>query len=113
MEPHLGDWCTTDIEVRIRHHKDLDLVGQTGIIRTVSSGSCGVFLPQEDRTITIASDQLEPVIPKVGDDVKVIMGDDRESVGKLVEIDGTDYICNLDGNLTYKQQRHLCKLKQD
>jgi hypothetical protein len=35
---------------------------------------CSVFLPDEDRTVSIAADHLKPVQPVRGDKVKVIMG---------------------------------------
>ena len=35
---------------------------------------CSVFLPAEDRTVSIAADHLQPVQPSRGDRVKVIMG---------------------------------------
>ena len=36
---------------------------------------CSVFLPAEDRTVSIAADHLQPVQPSRGDRVKVIMGE--------------------------------------
>lgn len=37
MDSLMQDWHTTDIEVRVReNHDDPDLVGQNGIIRSVS-----------------------------------------------------------------------------
>lgn len=36
-QPPLQEWCTTDIEVRIRDtHDDRGLCGQTGVIRGIS-----------------------------------------------------------------------------
>jgi hypothetical protein len=37
-------------------------------------GMCSVFLPDEDRTVNITADHLQPVQPVRGDKVKVIMG---------------------------------------
>lgn len=64
------EWQTTDIEVRIKPtHDDVDLIGQTGIIRGISGGMCSVFLLQEDRVVNILSEHLEPVFPTQGDKV--------------------------------------------
>ena len=70
IEHNLGEWQTTDIEVRIRRsHDDTDLIGQTGVIRGISGGMCSVFLPTEDRVVNILSEHLEPVPPKPKDHV--------------------------------------------
>ena len=69
------DWYSPDIEVTIRDtHDDTGLCGQVGIIRGVTPGMCSVFLPDEDRTVSIAAEHLQPVQPSRGDRVKVIMG---------------------------------------
>lgn len=58
------DWQSADIEVRIKAcHDDQDLRGQRGTIRNVSGAMCSVFLPQEDRVVSILSTNLEPVEP--------------------------------------------------
>lgn len=68
----MTEWHTVDIEVRIRDsHDDPGLVGQTGVIRSVSEAMCSVFLPKEDRVVNIMADHLEPVPPQRGDAFKV------------------------------------------
>lgn len=68
----MTEWHTVDIEVRIRDsHDDPGLVGQTGIIRSVSGAMCSVFLPEEDRVVNIMADHLDPVPPQRGDAFKV------------------------------------------
>lgn len=111
LDSQLGDWCTTDIEVKIRSNEDSGLAGQIGVVRTVNNGICSVFLPQEDRSVSVESVRLEPVQPEPGDDFKVIMGDDRESTGKLQTLDGSQAICHINGLTTYKDVRQLCKMK--
>lgn len=65
------DWQTTDIEVRIKTiHQDEDLIGQHGVIRSISGAMCSVFLPKEDRVVSILSSNLEPVEPQKGQMVK-------------------------------------------
>lgn len=112
LESPIGDWCTTDIEVKIHTHDDVDLVGQTGIIRTVSNGVCSVFLQQEDRSVSVVSEHLAPVLPEVDDEFKVIYGDERESVGKVVSQSEKDTsICQLNGDIKMIPTVYLCKMK--
>ena len=74
--PYSQDWYSPDIEVMVRHtHTDSGLCGQTGVVRGVTPGMCSVFLPDEDRTVSIAPDHLAPVQPARNDKVKVIMGE--------------------------------------
>jgi transcription elongation factor SPT5 len=51
---------------------------------------CSVLLPDEDRVVNLAAEQLEPVVPQRGDQVKVIVGEDRESTGTLLSIDNNE-----------------------
>lgn len=111
LDSHMGDWCTTDIEVKIHTHDDADLVGQTGIIRTVSNGVCSVFLRQEDRSVSIVSEHLAPVPPDVGDEFKVIYGDERESIGTVVSMSGKECICKMNNDLQMIPIGYLCKMK--
>jgi transcription elongation factor SPT5 len=114
LDSQMGDWCTTDIEVRIRSHEDADLAGQTGVIRTVNNRICSVFLPQEDRSVSIECDQLEPVSPTPGDDFKVIFGDSRDTTGKIIDIEQNNCVCKLSSGVTvYLPLRNLCKMKCD
>uniref|UniRef100_A0A1A9UYD5 Transcription elongation factor SPT5 n=1 Tax=Glossina austeni TaxID=7395 RepID=A0A1A9UYD5_GLOAU len=112
LESPISDWCTTDIEVKIHTHDDTDLVGQTCIIRTVSNGVCSVFLRQEDRIVSVVSEHLAPVHPGIGDEFKVIHGDDRESVGKVVsQADKVTSICKLNDEIKMLPTLYLCKMK--
>ncbi|KAF4530960.1 hypothetical protein B566_EDAN011341 [Ephemera danica] len=92
----LQDWHTTDLEVRIKDtHDDAGLTGQIGVIRGISGGMCTVFLPEEDRVVNLAAEQLEPVVPQRGDQVKVILGEDREAIvdqRKLAKVDKSNAI---------------------
>ncbi|CAL1263965.1 unnamed protein product [Larinioides sclopetarius] len=107
------EWQTTDIEVTIKDsHGDDGLSGQIGIIRGISGGMCSVFLPKEDRVVNILGEHLEPVVPNRGDNVKVIMGEDREATGRLVSIDGSDGVVKLDSkDLRMMNLKFLCKMK--
>lgn len=110
LDAHLVDWCTTDIQVKIHSHNDKGLIGQTGIIRTVSGTLCSVYLTVEDRSVSVESEYLEPVQPSTGDDFKVIMGDDRESTGKVVSIESKTAIAIINGQTTFRSIKDLCKI---
>ena len=118
-------------------HDDTGLCGQVGIIRGVTPGMCSVFLPDEDRTVSIAAEHLQPVQPSRGDRVKVIMGksyfkkdafeqvvecfdfiftgEDRDSTGSLLSIDSQEGVVKLDqnGDVKMLQLKFLCKLKDE
>ncbi|KAF4528479.1 hypothetical protein B566_EDAN013026 [Ephemera danica] len=91
----LQDWHTTDLEVRIKDtHVDAGLTGQTGVIRGIS--------------------QLEPVVPQRGDQVKVILGEDREAVGTLLSIDNNEGVVKLSPDeVKMLQLRYLCRMRVD
>jgi transcription elongation factor SPT5 len=111
-----SDWYSPDIEVTIRDtHDDTGLCGQVGVIRGVTPGMCSVFLPDEDRTVSIAAEHLQPVQPSRGDKVKVIMGEDRDSTGSLLSIDSQEGVVKLDqnGDVKMLQLKYLCKMKED
>ncbi|KAG8038436.1 hypothetical protein G9C98_006132 [Cotesia typhae] len=56
--------------------------------------------------------ELEPVLPSHGDRVKVILGEDRESVGNLLSIDNQEGVVKLStGELKMLHLRFLCKMK--
>lgn len=108
----MTDWHTVDIEVRIRDsHDDPGLVGQNGIIRSVSGAMCSVFLPEEDRTVNIMSDHLDPVRPERGDAFKVIIGEERELTGELLSIDSIEGVVKIqDDDITLLPLKYLCKM---
>lgn len=75
-------------------------------------GQCAVFLPDEDRTVNIFQEHLEPVVPRQGHRVKVILGEDRELMGQLLSIDNQEGVVELDsGEVKMLQLRYLCRLE--
>lgn len=73
---------------------------------------CTVFLPTEDRVVNVLCETLEPVVPSRGDRVKVILGEDRESVGTLLSIDNQEGVVKLNTEeIKFLQLRFLCKMK--
>jgi transcription elongation factor SPT5 len=75
---------------------------------------CTVFLPEEDRVVNLAAEQLEPVVPQRGDQVKVILGEDREAVGTLLSIDNNEGVVKLSPDeVKMLQLRYLCRMRID
>lgn len=112
LDSQLGDWCTTDIIVKIRTHSDIALANQNATIRTVTGNVCSVFLPAEDRTVHIESENLQPIPPAAGEYFKVIMGEDRESIGMVHAIEGNKAFCTINDKNTYKLLKELCSYSQ-
>lgn len=104
-----GDWCSSDLEVKVRSSVDSNLRGQTGCITTVNNGACSVFLPIEDRVMTLPSHALEPVTPQVQDQFKLIFGDDRETTGILLAI-GKDATVLINNEKRLIPLSYLCKI---
>ncbi|XP_040298487.1 transcription elongation factor SPT5 isoform X1 [Bufo bufo] len=97
IEQVSSDWVTTDIQVKVRDtFQDNQVVGQAGIIRSVTGGLCSVLLQDSDKVISISGDHLEPVTPTKNSRVKVILGEDREAMGILLSIDNEDGIVRMD-----------------
>lgn len=113
LESHNGDWCTTDIEIKIHRHDDTALVGQTGIIRTFTGGVCSVFLRQEERVVSIVCEDLQPVQPDDGDEFKVIYGDDKEATGVVISKANSEIIGDINGDKKMLPISYVCKAKLD
>lgn len=114
------EWQTPDLVVSIRpsridpNNKN-SLAGQIGYITSVSGNVTNVFLPQEDRCVSVPSNELQPVLPeKSHDRYRVIDGDMRDQTGSIISIDGTECVCKPDGpteNIKFIPQKYLCKLR--
>jgi len=88
-----NDWVLNGIEAKISESfDDESLIHQIGIIRNASESMCTLYIPEVDRTISIASEHLQPVRPAAGDHVKVILGPNRDIECELSSFDGEDAI---------------------
>uniref|UniRef100_A0A8D0CRI9 Transcription elongation factor SPT5 n=1 Tax=Sander lucioperca TaxID=283035 RepID=A0A8D0CRI9_SANLU len=107
-----SDWVTPDILVRVKD-SFMDLMGQNGVIRSVTGGMCSVFMQESEKVVSISSDHLEPITPTKNNKVKVILGEDREATGILLSIDGDDGIVRmeLDDQLKILNLRFLGRLE--
>ncbi|XP_057730078.1 putative transcription elongation factor SPT5 homolog 1 [Arachis stenosperma] len=76
-----------------------------GVIREVlPDGSCKVALGSSGNgeTITALPNEMEAVVPRKSDKIKIMGGALRGSTGKLIGVDGTDGIIKVDDTLEIK-----------
>lgn len=70
----------------------------------LQDGSCRVALGSSGNgeTVTVFPNEVEAVVPRKSDKIKIMGGAYRGSTGKLIGIDGTDGIVKLDDTLDVK-----------
>lgn len=117
------EWQTPGLLVSIRPTRGFQssknlLVGQIGYITSLSGSVTNVFLPQEDRCVSVPSHELQPVPPeKNSDRVKVIEGEFRDMTGSVVSIDGMDCVIRPDDQpadcIKLLSMKNLCRLKPE
>ncbi|XP_052861646.1 transcription elongation factor SPT5 [Anopheles cruzii] len=115
LDSQLGEWFMNDIEVTIRSHGDSDLSGQTGIIRSFDNDDCvvTVYLPEEDRCVTVPMTNLQPVLPEPGDKFKIIVGEDREAIGEFINMSGNnEALVTINGHSTLIPLNSMCRYKE-
>ncbi|XP_028794950.1 putative transcription elongation factor SPT5 homolog 1 [Neltuma alba] len=97
-----GPWFIPDILVNVRRAGEESIVG---IIREVlADGSCRVVLGSSGNgeTITALPSEMEAVVPRKSDKIKIMGGALRGATGKLIGVDGTDGIVKVDDTLDVK-----------
>lgn len=71
---------------------------------------CTVLIEDDDQEINIHCDYLEPVIPVINDQVKIIGGEERGLNGVLANIDGREGVVSFeDGGVKMVLLRLLCR----
>ncbi|MED6151687.1 hypothetical protein PIB30_084763, partial [Stylosanthes scabra] len=96
-----GPWFMPDILVNV-HRPGEESVG---VIREVlPDGSCKVALGSSGNgeSITALPNEMEAVVPRKSDKIKIMGGALRGSTGKLIGVDGTDGIVKVDDTLDVK-----------
>lgn len=105
-----GDWASAELEVRVRAG---EAAGQAGVVRGVSGGSVALYVPAEERVLSVPAGALEPAVPAAGDRVRVIAGEDREATGHLISIENQEGVVKFGtDDIKIMQLRHLCKMTQ-
>lgn len=109
-----GEWAAPELEVRVRAGAGGGgeaAAGQSGVVRGVSGGSVALYVPAEERVVTVPHELLEPAVPAAGDRVKVIAGEDRDQVGHLISIENQEGVVKFGtDDIKIMQLRHLCKM---
>lgn len=113
------EWQTPDLVVSIKPSGgNNSLAGQIGYITSISGNVTNVFLPQEDRCVSVPSSELQPVAPESGERYKVIAPESelRDQVGTIISVDGPDCICKHDlgkNDVKFISKKHLCKIRPE
>ncbi|KAA0058876.1 hypothetical protein IC582_004715 [Cucumis melo] len=97
-----GPWYMPDILVNYRRSGDDPIMG---VIREVlPDGSCRIGLGSSGNgeTVTAPSSEVEVIVPRKSDKIKIMGGALRGATGKLIGVDGTDGIVKVDDTLDVK-----------
>ncbi|XP_076900340.1 putative transcription elongation factor SPT5 homolog 1 isoform X2 [Bidens hawaiensis] len=97
-----GPWFLPDILVNVRRAGE---DAYLGVIREVLlDGGCRVALGTNGNgeVITASPSEIEVVVPRKSDKIKILGGAQRGVTGKLIGVDGTDGIVKVDDNLDVK-----------
>uniref|UniRef100_A0A5B7AL96 Transcription elongation factor SPT5 n=1 Tax=Davidia involucrata TaxID=16924 RepID=A0A5B7AL96_DAVIN len=97
-----GPWFLPDILVNVRKPGEDAVVG---VIREVlPDGSCRIALGSSGNgeAVTALPNEIEMVVPRKSDKIKIMGGAQRGATGKLIGVDGTDGIVKVDVSLDVK-----------
>ncbi|KAJ7965435.1 Transcription elongation factor SPT5 [Quillaja saponaria] len=97
-----GPWFMADILVNLRRPGEDSIVG---VVREVlPDGSSRVALGSTGNgdTVTALPNEMEAVVPRKSDKIKIMGGALRGATGKLIGVDGTDGIVKVDDTLDVK-----------
>ncbi|XP_020235958.1 putative transcription elongation factor SPT5 homolog 1 [Cajanus cajan] len=98
---HEGPWFMPDILVNVHRAGDESI----GVIREVlpdGSYKVGLGSSGNGETITGLPNEIEAVVPRKSDKIKIMGGALRGATGKLIGVDGTDGIVKVDDTLDVK-----------
>lgn len=95
--------CVVLLSQQLCHLPEFLLIGVV-IAILLQDGSCRVALGSSGNgeTITALPSELEPVVPRKSDKIKIMGGSLRGATGKLIGVDGTDGIVKVDDTLDVK-----------
>nr|XP_023877084.1 putative transcription elongation factor SPT5 homolog 1 isoform X2 [Quercus suber] len=97
-----GPYFMPDILVNVRRSGEDSVVG---IVREVlPDGSCRIVLGSSGNgeTITVLPNEMDVVVPRKNDKIKIMAGVLRGATGKLIGVDGSDGIVKVDDTLDVK-----------
>ncbi|XP_022782765.1 uncharacterized protein LOC111323609 isoform X2 [Stylophora pistillata] len=93
-----ANWDPTDIEVQINEtcKTEKRLIKKKGVVHSVSGRQCSVGLYDDNRTVLVSVDNIDPVELHRKDKCKVVFGDECSIRGTLINIDNPDGILKLE-----------------
>ncbi|KAA8546513.1 hypothetical protein F0562_002748 [Nyssa sinensis] len=92
-----GPWFLPDILVNVRKSGEGAVVGVIRDVLLIALGSSG-----NGDVVTALPNDIEMVIPRKSDKIKIMGGAQRGATGKLIGVDGTDGIVKVDVSLGVK-----------
>uniref|UniRef100_M1CBH2 Suppressor of ty n=1 Tax=Solanum tuberosum TaxID=4113 RepID=M1CBH2_SOLTU len=97
-----GPWLLPDILVNVRKSNDDTVIGV--VHEVLADGSCSVGLGSSGNGDTIIAHptEIDIIVPKKSDKIKIMGGPQRGATGKLIGVDGTDGIVKVDDTLDVK-----------
>ncbi|KAG5526318.1 hypothetical protein RHGRI_032561 [Rhododendron griersonianum] len=109
-----GLWALPDVLVNVRRSGEDTVIG---VVRDVlSDGSCRINLGSsgDGDTVIALSSQIDLVVPRKSDKVKIMSGALRGSTGKLIGVDGSDGIVKQDATFEVRilEMNILAKVAQ-
>ncbi|KRY61253.1 Transcription elongation factor SPT5 [Trichinella britovi] len=112
FDGNLGEWVEPNMEVVIRDYPvDRMLNGRVGVVQAVTGDSCTVFIPSLEKAVSVYVEHLEPSKPLQGDKVKIIRGEDVDSTGLVISIDGVEGVVKTDSDeIRLVNMAFLCKM---
>ncbi|KRY37160.1 Transcription elongation factor SPT5 [Trichinella spiralis] len=117
FDGNLGEWVEPNMEVVIRDYPvDRMLNGRVGVVQAVTGDSCTVFIPSLEKAVSVYVEHLEPSKPLQGDKVKIIRGEDVDSTGLVISIDGVEGVVKTDSdeirlvNMAFFYSAHYCAI---
>ncbi|KRZ72634.1 Transcription elongation factor SPT5 [Trichinella papuae] len=112
FDGNLGEWVEPNMEVVIRDYPgDRMLNGRVGLVQAVTGDSCTVFISSLEKAVSVYVENLEPSKPLQGDKVKIIRGEDVDSTGLVISIDGVEGVVKTDSDeIRLVNMAFLCKM---
>ncbi|XP_043719311.1 putative transcription elongation factor SPT5 homolog 1 [Telopea speciosissima] len=97
-----GPWFLPDVLVNVRKSGEDAAIGV--VHEVLPDGSCKVALGStgNGEMVTALPNEMEMVVPRKSDKIKIMSGAQRGATGKLIGIDGTDGIVKVDDTLDVK-----------
>ena len=103
------------MKVRVSERtKNKEKVGLEGVLKEVGSITCVLQLPDQITTTVVRSPALDPFPPEVGEPCKMIVPNETEAVGRILDFVEEDSVfVQFDGEESCRKMKleNLCSVK--